>query len=204
MTAPETPHWFAWDGNLSELTGSYTMFTAPDYETAPLVGVTVRDVMLHVPFSVLKPSDILYAKYGGDKHLQEYTSAGFLAAMQLQPTSVSFYAVQIKEDSAPTINATGLWTNAAGHPNGSWNDVSDDNTVQGLDQVASKYPTPGAAPGGYTWAIPLRYRVSSGDGYQFKTLNHIFNADSNGTATQSKHGVNTAPIPLNAATDWPF
>lgn len=84
--------------------------------------------------------------------------------------------------------------------------INDDNTVgtpDGDDHVASAWF--GVQPSGYTWSIPWRYAVdTSGNGYVFWTYDQVFTADNNGTAVQSKNGVPTAPMPVNATTDWPF
>jgi hypothetical protein len=155
-------------------------------------------------FSIIEPSGAQFTKSGGDKHINGWTSAGFLANVTILPTSVSFYAIQIKEDSVAPTGTSGDWAGIGNHAEGSWISVNADNTLPAQDHINSK-GGPGAVPGGYTWAIPWRYHVGSGTGYIFSTQNHVFSADNAGTATQSKAGVSTAAIPLNAAsTDWPF
>ena len=64
-----------------------------------------------------------------DRHLNGYTSAGFLAFVQILPLSVSFYAIKVKEDSAPAVNTSGVWTNSDAHLPGPWRLVNSDNTL---------------------------------------------------------------------------
>jgi hypothetical protein len=195
-------------GTLSA-SGDGGTFTASDQQSQDTIAATCCGQSYSVSFNVIPPNGVLFTKSGGDKHLQEFTSAGFLAKVQMLPTSVSFYAIQVREDSAPLNFASGIWTNAGPHMQGAWEPINENNTLNtpdGDDHVSSTPLVPGVFPGGYSWSIPWRYAVdTSGTGYVFRTLDHVFSADSNGTATQSKNSVSTAPIPVNApSTDWPF
>ncbi|MEI8315842.1 MAG: hypothetical protein WCG79_10380 [Verrucomicrobiota bacterium] len=149
-----------------------------------------------------------FTEYGADRHKQGYTSAGFLAQIEIQPNTVSFGAIQVREGACPATNTSIFWSDMGGHGQGNWRNVSSDNTIPSvLDNVYSIKPE--VVPGGYTWAIPWSYKVgASGDEHGFPdTVNHVFSADNNGTATQSKRSANTlstAPMPINAMTNWPF
>lgn len=206
--SPSPPCTVTWT-NSGGGTLSGTTFTAPDraadctITVASSAGCSCGSWVK--TFSVKEPSGVQFTKSGGDKHLNGETSAGFSADVRILPTTVSFYWIQVREDSCPVTAASGGW-DAVG-PHQQWSNfggIKMDNTADGWqDGVASKWA--GVHPGGYTWAIPWRYHVGSGSGYVFTTLNHVFNADASGTATQSKNSVSTAAIPIGtASTDWPF
>lgn len=203
-----TPIWWvlSGDGTLSAMSGNPVTFTAGDQAGSPIVIGTEGGVSQSVTFNVIPPSNVQFTKDGGDRHLQYFTSAGFLAHVKILPTTVSFGAIHVREDSAPLSSASGVWTTMGTHPQGDWEAINDDNTLgtsDGDDHVAAW--SSGVQPGGFTWSIPVRYAVdTSGNGYVFWTYDQVFTADNNGTAVQSKNGVLTAPMPVDAPTDWPF
>jgi hypothetical protein len=222
LSAPDI-NWFCWDGSVEADSWNTVMdralaagvkFTAPSNEAATLVGVTVKGNLLYVPFSVYEPSGVVFNKVNSnpnfsiDKQLKSYTSAGFQAVVKIMPDTVSFYRIMVIEDTVPATGKSGVWTNITDHAIGGWNGVLWYNTVFGVDNVSSCWPDSGVFPGGYTWLIPFRYQVgydANNPGKVFCTLHHDFGADSNGTATQAKEDVSTAPIPISAdSTDWPF
>ena len=204
-----TVSWETTSGLLDLSNGPNNKLIAPDTDdsskvTAKVTDTSGRSVSIHfLPFKIVPPRDVNFIKNGGDKHVNGDTSAGFSAIVQILPTSVSFYAIKIREDAVDASDASDGWAEMKPHKMGAWK-ILDDNNIAGIDRIASRKS--GVVPGGYTWAIPMRYTVFTEEGYVFKhNLNHVFSADNSGTATQSKNGVNTAAIPVNAtSTDWPF
>ena len=188
--------------------GATPILTTPDVRATCVVTVNFSGGSCTQPFSVIPPSGVQFTEYGADRHKQGYTSAGFLAQIEIQPNTVSFGAIQVREGACPATNTSIFWSDMGGHGQGNWRNVSSDNTIPSvLDNVYSIKPE--VVPGGYTWAIPWSYKVgASGDEHGFPdTVNHVFSADNNGTATQSKRSANTlstAPMPINAMTNWPF
>jgi len=221
LSAPDI-NWACWGGSLEAASWGNIMnnyapaagmkFTAPSNAAASMVIVAVRGgAFLPVPFSVYEPSGVFFEKQNPypnsniDKHKKGFTSAGFFAGIQIQPTSVSFYRILVKEDTVSPTSGSGVWPNEVGnHQEGSWFPVYYNNSVFARDRVGSSLL--GVVPGGYTWLIPFRYQVgydANNGGKVFCTLHHVFSADSSGTATQSKESASTAPIPINADdTGW--
>ena len=187
-------------------------FTAPDVMANCTVVASYDEGSCSVSFDVIPPRDVFFDKddNAGDKHIHGQTSAGFFADFTILPTTVSFYAIEVREDAAPIAFASGNWIANIG-PHIQWPEwvtIGYNNIGKQPDRIDSLSPIVGSDPGGYSWHIPWRYHVGTGEGYPFAFADHVFTADQNGTATQSKSGANTAStaaIPLNArSTDWTF
>jgi hypothetical protein len=202
--------WSCSSGSLTNTSASSNLFTAPDTAKTATVTVSFTGGTESVTFNVIGPTGCQFANPLGDKHVQGYTSAGFWGLITILPTNASFGAIQVWEDSVAATATTGFWTNIGPHPaSTTW--IGNTNNVNlNYDGISAK-GGPGVVPGGFTWAIPMRYRVGSGSGYLFTTNTQAFSADTNGTATISKGGpggagrASTAPTPINnPSTDWPF
>jgi len=124
-----------------------TTLTSPDTASTTVVTVSFNGGSCNKTFTVIVPSGVLLTKSSGDKHLKNWTSAGFLANIKILPTTVSFYAIQVKEDSVAPTGTSGAWAGIGNHTEGPWLTVNMDNTLPAQDHISSK-GGPGAVPGG--------------------------------------------------------
>ena len=126
--------------------------------------------------------------------------AGMDLTITVNPTTVSFQALEIIEDTCPATAATGYF---ATHPPGShtakagagnWSGIGAKNDVGPDTADSSGWPAPWAV-GGYTWAIPVRWRlVGKGNGTSFAAKsNQVITITADGTTTVTKLGASTDP-----------
>jgi hypothetical protein len=161
-----------------------------------------------VTLTVVEPSGLLYEQEAGTGiyHVQGVPSVGFKGRPYVQPVDVSFYNVEMREESVAAV-ATGYFAYQNGqiHEQGPWatvgavvakkgSKVNVVDTIQGGTDNHTPY-----APGTFTWAIPVSFRVGTGDPKPFCTVNHVKTIDANGKLTMSKGGT-TKSAALNASS----
>ena len=184
-------------GKLSPPGFGNSLFTAPETGCVSTVSFSAQDMTLEYGFTVVEPSGVLVS------HVEEtnYTNPGFSGLIDLkyhlyvQPTNVSFYALEFCEVDRPATNVWGYYAQPSmaeriqHHGAGCWGGVGYDNSD--TDNVRVGYnPPPWLDGGGYRWPIPLIWRTKNGDGETHVLTNYFqrFELDSDGTARVTKFG----------------
>lgn len=202
---PAPPVGAAWTATAGSLSGggSGVVFTAPGTGGGATVTANVRSATFPIDFSVIEPSGVTATLRGSaDPYNIGVAGAGMQMDVVLQPTTVSFSAVQMEEVGEPASNVTGYFIY---HPppshvgNGAdvWHPVNCSNKVLGppIDLFDHAYyggisvlPGPWSL-GGFTWPIPALWKVGNGP---TKTLpgwtSQQFSLGADGTMMISKLG----------------
>lgn len=159
------------NGTLDLKTGPLVTFTAGEVAATNQVTATfVNGVKTNIPYTVIEPNGVYFVPYNYYLTKNPLT-VGYDANIYYLPSTVNFSAIQVYEDTAPSI-VTGYfnqlpYTNP--HPKG--NPSRMDVFVEGLgtkdlahDMVRTiLYPPPYTNGGTATWNIPWRYILGSTD-----------------------------------------
>ena len=127
--------------------------------------------------------------------------AGMELTITVAPTTVSFQALEIMEETCAASAITGYFTkhappsHDAAHGAGVWSTVGPKNDVSDTAD-SSDQPSPWS-PGSYTWAIPARWRKTgdqtSGTAFSAKINEVVTITDTKGTTVVTKLGATSAP-----------
>jgi hypothetical protein len=173
--ANEPITWTAGAGSVVPTNTWPTKFTAPSNEINATLTATVRDEECAINFSVVAPTGVKTTIRGQADLFDPLPKVG--AGMQidvvLQPTTVSFNKVQIKEPAAAAVR-TGYYINnpPPNHDNQHgadvWYSVNCANFVLGppaneFDHAWSDSGAIGTEGGTYTWPISPVWRVGAAD-----------------------------------------
>jgi hypothetical protein len=150
-------------------------------------------------FTVIEPSGVMIEQEPGTGvwHVQGTPSVGFKGRAYIQPDTVSFMNITVKEgEVAAACTGYFLPQNGQLHGEGSWIAFSSTvvagkgtkdsavDTIQGGDGgIGAPY-----SAGTFTWAIPWYFKVGAGAQKQFSTMNHVKTIDASGGLTISKGG----------------
>ena len=212
MTPSVASQWEVDDGTISpDLTGNTeaVIWTAPSYPgTFGVKAVPESPADAdpgEVTMNVIYPKSVSLASHSDSIYPAHNAGSGFIAAVTVQPTSVSFAGTEIRESSAPAV-ADGFYyaQNGAEHPAGAWFVV--DNSNNGIsDTVGVRYPgyPPPFSEGRFRWTIPQYFRgpgSTSSTGAPFDSSAHLQVMAADGTETTSKQGATRTrrpdPAPL--------
>ena len=172
------------------------------------VTVTINGCKRTIPFTAIAPSKVNYTKCPRLVfHTQGQIDLRYANWMDLDPDSVSFYAVEFREVSGPATNITGVFLTPPAstlyHNAGPSLVPDEDNVVRGgnVDLVGLGPVPPGA--GGFDWVIPLQARVvgTSDDWIDIGTVLQTFRLDllcltvakDNGSHTACRDDPTTSP-----------
>lgn len=150
-------------------------------------------------FTIFEPSGIMMEQEPGTGvfHVQGTPSVGFKGRAYIQPDTVSFMNITVKEGKVAAV-CTGYFLpqNGQEHAEGSWIAFSSTvvagkgtkdgavDTVQGGDGgIGAPYSV-----GTFTWAIPWYFKVGAGAQKKFTTMNQVKTIDAAGGLTMSKGG----------------
>jgi hypothetical protein len=189
-------------GSVSPIANTYALlFTAPSNRnnvTITVTGVSANIVNgpMTLAFNVLEPTGIDHANI-----IQRFAyaigtaGAGMQLTPYLAPTSVSFYRLQCMEVGQPASSVTGYFqvNGAPAHDSSSganqWFQILQDNSWQlPWDNAGSPTYAPPWSAGTYTWVIPGKWKIDSGDQHDIPFSNQSFTLDSSGTVTVTKFG----------------
>ena len=162
-------NWTTTAGNLSPVS-SYcgTVLTNPHSEDTATVTATVQGEKLTIGFEVIEPSGIKATQRGPESFPVGQVGAGMYLDIVLQPTTVSFYQLEIIEPAEATTGITGYFTNHtppthAGNGADEWHPVGCDNKVYSPPynyfDHANSYGWPIGVSGSFTWPINPLWRV---------------------------------------------
>jgi hypothetical protein len=184
-------------------------FNAPERADTVTVTATGTDCTATIVFQVIEPSGVLMEVASGTYHVQGQLSCGFNAKVYIQPDTVSFRNIMVREQDCMGVG-TGYFEPVSGqishHPNANFMTVGDQvdgkgSQLDGQDTVKMDLkgaPTP-YSDGTFTFAIPWEFRVgSAASGNKvFATVNQVFTLDSSGTVTAQKDNSATVTAKLN-------
>lgn len=169
--------------------------TAGTIKCSPSAMVAIGDKVLALNFEVVEPNGTHLIQKAGTvvRHKNGKPSAGFTAEIFVLPSDVSFYRIQIREQ---TVKGAGWgyysYLDQREHDLGQWWDVSSTptsqpNPVTAPDNIYSG--DDGSAipnPGGFEWKIPWEYKIAGGQPKAFTVVNHVQTCDVNGTVVIRK------------------
>jgi hypothetical protein len=152
-----------------------------------------------IDFTVIEPSGISATLRGPPDYFYPLPAvgAGMYMNVVLQPTSVSFYRVQIIEPVASATNTTGYFVDNPPpnhdlqHGAGTWHPVAINNLVtDGVFDHAASSGSPIGEEGAYTWPISPLWQVVGNT--TSNALNgwtdQVHTLDADGTVTVQKLG----------------
>ena len=164
-------------------------YTAGDNSISSVTMTTIAPVSL----SGKKDRDITTFSAGSQ-------GAGMELTITVLPTSVSFQALEIMEDTCNASAISGYFTkhsppnHDAAHGAGVWSQVGPNNDVSDTAD-SSDQPSPWSQ-GSYTWAIPARWRKvgdkSAGTAFSAKSNEVVTITGTDGTSVVTKLGATSA------------
>jgi hypothetical protein len=201
MTTTSAGMWLASGGTRSS-NGRTRAFdwTAPGKPGTFTITLVVGGKNVKKKFKVVAPSSLKFKLKSEDTYPAGQQGVGMYTDLTVGPTSVSFGNVEWLEVPGPPTNIHGYFKNYPGlyhHPNPSWLRWNEKNTSIWDHANLFRWPKPWS-PGGFTWAIPNKWRVAAegGDGHVFQTVNQVFTMhDNKGTTSVSKGGVTVTRTP---------
>ena len=227
-------HWTnaSGQGKLSSTSGKTVTYTAP-ITAASGVTIEAQDTVTHatatITFNVLAPTQPLFEVVPASQatpppapsdfhHVQGYPGVGFYANVYLQPDTVSFEYIKVRERDAQ-FTATGYysWQNNLWHLTGTsspllnppWTDVRSFVSGKGgllklTDDVWSGAQPSTTFPPGYIKAlIPWEYTSVANPSlgpYNFATVTQICELHSDGTTLTCNKGAANISISISSPT----
>jgi hypothetical protein len=198
--ATQAGSWSASHGTKSGHAGKTFSWTAPETGGSTTVTFHHRNKTIHTAINVIAPNTLAMKVAKHDSIPKGTMGAGMITNVTIGPTSVSFGNVEWLEVPGGPTSVSGYFKDHGAprhHPNPSWLPWNTRNT--GLQDHASisGYPKPWY-PGGFTWYIPNKYRVTSvgGSGHVFIHTHQVFKiTDHKGTTTVTKGGAGVTRSP---------
>lgn len=168
------PTWTTKGGGLSSTTGWGTKFTAPSNAATPTVTATIRGAECPITFDVREPSDITSTVRLKD-YFQTFgiVGAGMEMNVFMQPTTVSFYRLEMIEPEEATTGISGYFSDPnhpppvhntlaganAPHPVAENNQIAGPPIGDHFDHAYDGWGWPIGVHGSYTWPIHAIWRV---------------------------------------------
>jgi hypothetical protein len=198
---PET-RWRTSAGTLTAAVGSVNGLTAASQAGAATVTATIRNVSLSMDFSVAEPSGVQATLRGlpdAFSYNPQSVGAGMEMNVVVQPTHVSFSAIQMQEPAEATTGITGYFLqhtppSHGGNGAGDWHPVGCNNLILGppIDVFDHAFSSgwPAGQSGAYTWPIHAIWRVgTNGVTHPLSGwTDQVHTLDSDGTMTVEKLG----------------
>jgi len=156
-------------------------------------------------FEVRAPTGLAFAKVAGSADCDQVgqASAGFHLRVVMAPTNVSLSRAEIMEVEGPATDAIGWFSpppsghgapaHDSAHRANQWYQLGCDNAWTALDYassgvLAAPWSTANWSGGGYTWVIPVQWKVGNGSATRIGTWTQAFSLTSDGTVTITKFG----------------
>jgi hypothetical protein len=183
-------------GELSATKGNPIEFTAPGQAANPCtITANCAGLSWTVPFNVIPPAGETATVSSINSYLIGTQGVGFVLAITVTPTNVSFHNVSIKEQKGTRSNITGVFkshpTKNIHHPNIHFT-LLDVNNQWSDTLWCQGYPANEWSLGHMDWTIPVRWAVNpiptapGSEGIPDRT--ETFDMAPDGTTTLSKLG----------------
>ncbi|HSY20034.1 MAG TPA: hypothetical protein VK815_16940, partial [Candidatus Acidoferrales bacterium] len=200
-----TTAWKTSAGSISPAIGYSTIFTAPSNAATATVTATVHGQSVTKDFNILEPSGIKAKIRSHDSYVVGTVGAGMEMDVVLQPTTVSFNRVQIKEPGAAATGKTYYFASHAppnhdsDHGANAWHPVTCDNLVSDAHfDHAWSAGWPIGQHGSYTWPISPIWSVGGDDSNSHPLsgwTDQIMTLSSDGTMKVDKLGCSDVRSP---------
>jgi glucodextranase-like protein len=189
--------WSASQGTVSQPFGSSATFTAPSSAGSATLSAAIRGEKCTINFGIIQPSSVTASRRGLQTFTRGTVGAGMFIDVLMQPTTVSFYRVEVMEPSEATTGITGYFVDHpppshAGNGADKWHGVACGNLITDIDfDHAESHGWLVGQAGGYTWPIhPIWHTLDSADTHSLSGWTdqvHILGSD--GTMTVNKFGL---------------
>ncbi len=190
-------------GTLASNTGATVIYSAPDRAASVTFTATGSGCTATVVITVVEPSNIVMIRRPGTKgkHTKNTASVGFIADIYFMPADVCFDHVSYLEDEVDAVGTgcfqASMASNHVGHhPStspitvGAPTSDTSGSRVNGYDIIAANSSS--KCDGGWTWSIPWKFQVGSGDAKQFQVVDQVIAITAAGDATISKAGASNS------------
>ena len=206
-------------GSLASTSGTTVTYTAPDRVATVVIKATGSGCTCSITLNVIEPTSLLFQKDSNFKHTTGRPDCGYLAKVFVQPDTVSFHNIEVRElNSAATL--TGFYDipswrtprithQGAGQTHSAWLNVdpcvvgSGSPGIPWKDQIYSGDPGGAFADGTMTFPITWEFHVGAGAEKAFPGFQQIARVDgATGTCTQSKDGESKSRVPADPTSTW--
>lgn len=199
LTANARGTWSMSSGTKTASSNTRLVWTAGDHAGTATVTFHHGNRTMQTKLTVVSPNTLAMKLHSRDTIPKGEMGAGMVTNVTIGPASVSFGNVEWLEVPGGPTSIWGYFKDHDApnhHPNPSWlrwnahnGGLSDHAMIRGYDKPWS--------PGGFTWVIPNKYRVTgTGSGYVFIYTHQVFRiADNKGTVTVTKGGAGVTRSP---------
>jgi hypothetical protein len=197
--APGPATWTATAGSVSPSSGTTVTFRAPDRAGSATVTAAGSGCTCQITFTVIEPSGLRMVRESNVRHAQGHPDCGFLARPNVQPDTVSFHNIEIRELNSQ-FTGQGYYQpfNGASHQPSTqtasaWFTVGQCSAGSGspascLDQVYSGYTNGAVCEGLMTAPITWEFRVGTGSSKAMPAFEQRHAVTGAGDCTTSKGG----------------
>ncbi len=187
-------------GTVSPSSGASVTFKAGDRAGSATVTANGAGGSCSITFTVIEPSGIMMSRTSLVRHQKGHPDCGFLARPYIQPATVSFYNIEVRELNSHST-ATGYFHKfngcthqPAAQTESDWYTVQD--CCEGLgspadchDEIYSGYPgVPAPSVGLMTFPITWQFHVGSGTGKSMPDFEQRHEVTAAGDCATSKGG----------------
>jgi hypothetical protein len=206
-------------GSLASTSGTTVTYTAPDRVATVTIQATGSGCTCSITLNVIEPTGLLFQKDSNFKHTAGRPDCGYLAKVFVQPDTVSFHNIEIRElNSAATL--TGYYDipawrtprithQPAGQTHSAWLNIdpcvvgSGSPGIPWKDQIYSGFTLGAVADGTMTFPITWEFHVGAGAEKAFPGFTQVATVDgATGKCTQSKDGESKSRVPADLASTW--
>jgi hypothetical protein len=207
----------AGSGAISPTSGTTITFTAPERASTVTIQATGPGCTCTITFQVIEPTGLLFEKASNFRHTNGSPDCGYLAQVYVQPDTVSFHNIEIREqNSAATLTGYydipawhGITHQPAGQTHSDWLTIGQPVAGKGSpgvgwqDQIYSGNPGGAVRDGTMTFPITWEYHVGSGAEKAFPSFTQVAHVDgATGTCTMSKDGESKTRVPADPTSSW--
>ncbi len=204
-------------GTISAASGTTVTLTAPDRATTVTIQATGAGCTCSITFEVIEPTGLLFEKASNFKHTIRRPDCGYLAKVYVQPDTVSFHNIEIRElNSAAALTGfydipawRGITHQPKNQAHSNWLTIEQPIAGKGSpgigwkDQIYSGDPGGPITNGTLTFPITWEYHVGSGAEKAFPSFTQVAQVDGvTGQCTQSKDGESKSRVPSDATSNW--
>jgi hypothetical protein len=192
--------WSSADGKGTTVNSVTFRWTASAAGTNKITYTTADGATSTVTMTTVVPAKLTGTKLSDLSFSAGTQGAGMTLDIIVNPTNVSFQALELMEDTCDASAITGYFTSHAPGPHdaaagaGTWNQVGPNNDVSDTAD-SSGWPAPWSK-GSFTWAIPASWRLKAATTSTAFSANNnqvVSIAGSDGTTTVTKLGAKTTP-----------
>src|SRR5579862_4029169 len=96
-------------GSLASTSGTTVTYTAPDRAATVVVQATGSGCTCTITLKVIEPTSLLFQKDSNFKHTNGRPDCGYLAKVFVQPDTVSFHNIEIRELNSAATTLSGFY-----------------------------------------------------------------------------------------------